>query len=460
MRNSSPRDKSETHGNGPRKAGSAGSAEFAPADPPLSFPRWAEALAASSLPLRERQSYAITLRWYLSFCKRSGLRVNKASARGFLDQAIRKHGKDEFKVESWRNALRWFFRTAPKPTTKTPSKSAVSDMNAATHGDCSSEAPIGAGADWQQLLVRSVRIRQFSYQTEKTYLGWMRRFAVHLGGDPRQAEANDLRSFLDHLALRGRVAASTQRQALNALVFWHRDVLGREPGDFSDYLRAAPSARIPVVLSRRELELLFDALPDNRRLPARLQYGSGLRASELLRLRVKDLDFDQGHVVVRGGKGDKDRATPLPQALRPALERHLEEVQDLYERDRAEGRAGVWMPPGLGRKYPGAAREWGWFWVFPSRQIGPDPRSGICRRHHTLPRVYQRDVAAAARQAGLAKRVTPHALRHSFATHLLEAGVSLRTVQDLLGHTSIETTRIYLHVMRRPDGELTSPLDL
>jgi integron integrase len=268
-----------------------------------------------------------------------------------------------------------------------------------------------------------------------------------------------VKGFLTHLAAREGVSAATQKQALNALVFYLREVEGQTPGDFSDFVRARRRARTPVVLSAGECRRLFGALEGTFGLMAELMYGAGLRLTELLRLRVKDADVARRQLVVRGGKGDQDRVTVLPEAVVERLEAHRERLRRLHGEDRAAGLPGVWVPEALARKYPNAGTDWAWQWLFPSRQLMRDPRSGQRRRHHLLDATFQHAIRQAARKAGLEKKVTPHVLRHSFATHLLEGGADIRTVQELLGHKSVETTQIYTHVMAKPGLGVRSPLD-
>jgi integron integrase len=279
---------------------------------------------------------------------------------------------------------------------------------------------------------------------------------------PRDLEAatgEDVKAFLTELAVKGRVAKSTQKQALNAVVFLFREALGREAGDLSGFQTSRRGPRVPTVLTRKECDRLFDALEGTPRLMAELMYGSGLRLMELLRLRVKDVDLSRQQLIVRGGKGDKDRVTVLPEVLVERLRAHRDRLRALHEQDRAAGLAGVWLPESLTRKYPKAGVSWEWFWFFPSRQTSLDPHAGVERRHHLLEGAFQLAVREAARKARLHKRVTPHTLRHSFATHLLEGGTDIRSVQDLLGHVDVATTQIYTHVMNRPGLGIRSPLD-
>jgi len=256
------------------------------------------------------------------------------------------------------------------------------------------------------------------------------------------------------------VASSTQKGALNALIFIAEQVFELKVGDIGDFVRAKNRKRIPVVMSKEETRRFFAALSGEKLLMARLQYAGGLRVSELMRLRVKDLDLDRCQVVVRCGKGGKDRVAPLSGKLVVELEDHLSRVRELFEGDRNRADlAGVYLPEALARRHANAGKDWRWQWLWPSREISRDPRSGLRRRHHVLDGVYQDAVSRAGKRAGLNKRVTSHTLRHSFATHLLEDGVDIRSVQDLLGHKSVETTQIYLHVMRKPGAGVRSPLD-
>jgi len=289
-----------------------------------------------------------------------------------------------------------------------------------------------------------LRVKHYSLRTEEAYVLWVRRYLQFhrdaSGGwkHPRDMGATEVGAFLNHLATAEHVAAATQNQALNALVFLYRSVLNIDLGDFGEVVRASKPRRVPVVLSREEVTRLLAALDGTWRLMTQVLYGTGVRLMELLRLRVKDVDFDRNQIVVRGGKGDKDRVTMLPEAVRDALEAHLRRVRLLHEQDLKAGFGEVYMPEGLARKYPNAAKDWGWQWVFPSRSRSRDPRSGKVRRHHVQETGLQRAVKAALRLSGITKPATCHTLRHSFATHLLESGYDIRTVQDLLGHSPRE----------------------
>ncbi|HEX2860199.1 MAG TPA: integron integrase, partial [Lacunisphaera sp.] len=303
------------------------------------------------------------------------------------------------------------------------------------------------GEPWERDLIRAVRERGFLWRTEQTYREWAVRFARFIAPrSPFAASGEEVAAFLTTLAVQGRASPSTQKQALNALVFLMQEALHRDLGEMA-FKRAHPKTRLPTVLSVAETKSLFAQMNGTTRLMAELAYGSGLRLMELLRLRIHHLDLDRGRLQVFAGKGDKDRVTVLPALLIPQLKAHLSRLQELWRSDSAAHVPGVWLPEGLDKKYARAGVSWAWQWVFPSRELGSDPASGIRRRHHVSDNLFQRALKLAAEKAALNKRVTPHVLRHSFATHLLEGGTDIRAVQELLGHASIETTQIYLHVM-------------
>ncbi|MBT8489596.1 MAG: integron integrase [Deltaproteobacteria bacterium] len=309
-------------------------------------------------------------------------------------------------------------------------------------------------------LVRMLRLKHRALSTEKSYVTWAKSFIQFIKSkSPDEITDSDLRDYMSYLAVERKVAAATQNQAFNALLFLYRHVLNRELGDVANALRAHKRRRLPVVMSRQEVFHLFDHLNDTPLLMAQLIYGCGLRLRECLALRVKDIDFEQNTVIVRAGKGDKDRQTVLPESLKDQLREHLDGVRSLYEKDRKENVAGVWLPGALDRKYPNAGKEWGWHWLFPSQSLSVDPRTRIVRRHHIHPNTLQRNIKKAACEVGLTKTVTVHTLRHSFATHLLEKGYDIRTIQDLLGHVNLQTTMIYTHVMSKNKLGVKSPLD-
>lgn len=321
----------------------------------------------------------------------------------------------------------------------------------------------GKRLDWSALktaYLTAIRVENYARATEKTYWHWIRDFLrFHGGRRPRDLEAEDVHAYLGHLAMEKGVAAATQNQALNAVVFLYRNVVIKEIGDFSTFPRARRGHRLPVVCSREEVAALFGKLDGVEGRIVRLMYGTGMRVSEALRLRVQDLAFDRKEITVRAGKGNKDRRVPFPESLRDELSAHLSWRRRLFERDREKDMHEVELPGALARKYPAAPYEWKWQYVFPADDFSIDPRSGATRRHHILPKRIQRAVRKAAKAAGITSRVTPHTLRHSFATHLLEAGQDIRTVQELLGHSDVKTTMIYTHVLNQGPLGVSSPLD-
>lgn len=305
-----------------------------------------------------------------------------------------------------------------------------------------------------------LRFKQMAESTEKSYVDWIRRFIVWSGKrHPNEMGTMEVRGFLTYLAAERNVAAATQNQALNALVFLYREVIGGELGWLQGFEPARRGARLPEVLSQAEVRAVLGVMEGTVGLIARLLYGTGLRLTEGLRLRVKDVDFSRGQIMVRSGKGGDDRVTLFPDALREPLRTHLQRVRELHQKDLQAGRGDVWLPKALAVKYPGAPREWAWQWVFPSAELSLDQSSGVRRRHHVSDVSVQRGVKLAAGKAGIIRRVSPHVLRHSFATHLLEKGYDIRTVQELLGHKDVGTTQIYTHVMGKPGLGVRSPLD-
>lgn len=305
-----------------------------------------------------------------------------------------------------------------------------------------------------------IRARHYSRRTEEAYVHWIRRFVLFHGRrHPREMGAAQVTAFLSSLANDGHVAAATQNQALAAILFLYRAVLAIELPWMGEIVRAKRPRRLPVVLTRQEVHALLGKLDGAHALMARLMYGTGLRMMECLRLRVKDVDLVRRELVVREGKGGKDRITMFPASLVEAMSAHLDQVRAVHRADRAAGVPGVELPGALERKKPSAGTEWGWHWIFPQAHLARDPRSGVLRRHHAYDQTYQRAVKRAAFRAGIAKPVSSHTFRHSFATHLMEAGYDIRTVQELLGHKDVSTTMIYTHVLNRGGRGVVSPLD-
>ena len=360
---------------------------------------------------------------------------------------------------------------------------ATNNQRPTTNNQMNDVPPLGkadlGGPPWERKLVACIRARHLAWTTEQTYRYWARRLVAYRQnsgvrsqnseGDatppekrawkPDDITGEDVRRFLSHLAVKERVSAATQRQALNAGVFLLREVYRKNPGDFGDFVRSPRHRNVPSVLSREECVHLFAQLEGTTRLMAELMYGAGLRLSELLRLRVKDVDLERLQLSVRAGKGNKDRLTMVPRSLAPRLREHRERLLTLYQADREAKLPGVALPEALERKWPKAGEKFEWFWFFPSSILMTDPRSGIVRRHHVQDVTFQKAIREAAVQAKLYKRVTPHTLRHSFATHLLESGTGIRDLQDLLGHSDISTTEIYLHTAKQTGVGIRSPLD-
>jgi integron integrase len=306
----------------------------------------------------------------------------------------------------------------------------------------------------------AIRRKHFSPRTEQSYVHWIKRFVFFNGKrHPAELGATEVTAFLNHLARDRKVAAATQNQALCALLFLYREVLGQPLAWLDNLDRAKRPARVPTVLTRGEMKAILEKLQSTRWIMAGLLYGAGLRLRECLKLRVKDIDFGYGQIIVRDGKGAKDRVTMLPAIVIEPLRLHLVRVRALHERDLAAGYGSVELPHALQVKYPRAACEWGWKFVFPSYKLSVDKRSGEIRRHHVYENYLIRAVKQAARAAGITKQVSCHTLHHSFATHLLEGGYDIRTVQELLGHQSVETTMIYTHVMNKGGRGVASPFD-
>jgi integron integrase len=307
---------------------------------------------------------------------------------------------------------------------------------------------------------KHIRLLHYSIRTEEAYLLTIKRFILfHHKRHPQELGVEEIRQYLNHLANEGQVSASTQNQALSALLFLYREVLGTQLPFIDGIERAKRPVRIPVVLTREEIDSVLAHLSGTYHLMASLLYGSGLRLMECVRLRVKDIDFSYQQITVRDGKGQKDRRTVLPDQLIKPLQQQLTRVRLLHEDDLRKGYGRVYLPYALERKYPHASSEWSWQWAFPADKLSVDPRSGKVRRHHASEDMLQKAVRRAVQQVGLTKRASCHTLRHSFATHMLESGYDIRTIQELLGHSSVQTTQIYTHVLNRGGRGVKSPLD-
>jgi integron integrase len=430
----------------------------------LYFPRWKAALGAARLGPAVTLAYEREVVRFFRFCGSCHAQATVALVRRYLESL------PNAQRDAAREALRWLFRAGREAQEDDAPRAGVRPNRATPSADLQPprqssrlQPPLASsdtgGADWERDLIAAIRRKGLLWRTETTYREWAVKFAGFMRPrSPYIATAEDVGNFLTQLALRQRVSPATQKQALNALVFFVKEGLRRqlEPIPFK---RAYPRRRMPVVMSREECQRLFEQLTGTARLMAELAYGAGLRLMELLRLRVQDLDLERGQLMVRSGKGDKDRVTVLPARLNRPIAEHLDRLRKLYAHDRAAGLPGVWLPEGLERKYAKAGETWEWQWVFPSRETSLDPVTKLRRRHHLVDTTFQNTIKRAARDAHIDKRVTPHVLRHSFATHLLESGADIRTVQDLLGHESVETTQIYTHVMQKPGLGVRSPLD-
>ena len=309
-------------------------------------------------------------------------------------------------------------------------------------------------------LRNRVRFKHYSLATERQYVHWVKRFILfHNKRHPHEMGPAEVEAFLTHLAVDGHVSASTQNQALSALLFLYREVLEQDLPWLQEVVRVKRPARLPVVLTQTEVAEVLERMQGVHGLMARLLYGTGMRLMEVVRLRVKDVDFERLEIVVRDGKGGKDRVTMLPRKLATPLQEHMVWRRRLFEDDTAKGMADVFLPDALERKYPNAGKSWGWQYIFPSGSYSVDPRSGAERRHHMDEKLLQRSMKKAVQAASIAKPATPHTLRHSFATHLLQSGYDIRTIQELLGHADVATTMIYTHVLNQGGKGVASPLD-
>ena len=305
-----------------------------------------------------------------------------------------------------------------------------------------------------------IRKKHYSYSTEEAYTKWIKRYILfHNKKHPADMGEKEISDFISDLALNSNVAASTQNQALNAIVFLYKQTLNIDLGDFGPMERAKKPEKIPIVLSKEEVDRVLSFMSGTNRLMAQILYGSGLRVKECVRLRVNNIDFSMNQIIVVNGKGAKDRSTMLPKTIKPLLNDHLNKIKIIHKKDLNDGFGEVYLPYALERKYINAAKEWKWQYVFPASKISPDPRGGKKRRHHIDESVLRKAVKAAAKKAGINKVIGPHTFRHSFATHLLENGYDIRTVQELLGHKDVRTTMIYTHVMNKGGLGTKSPLD-
>jgi integron integrase len=450
--------------------------------------------------------WSVHLERFLKFCRSAGAEsseIPEVAVRLFLESLPTGTSAHDFAREQARMALDVFIgemvgwswgedqygRVGPKFRLKTNSTGLTTEDTGGTERVLANDRVHGMESPWKsnglashpypgvslgaaapraernqaalEAMRRALRVRHYAMRTEESYLHWVGRFLDWLergGGNLEVAEEGEVRGFLEELAVGRGVAAATQNQAFSALLFFFGEVVKR-PLEKVDALRAKRTTRLPVVLSREEVRRLLGGLEGTMSLIGRLLYGTGMRMMEAIRLRVKDVDFDRHQVIVREGKGSKDRVVMLPETLREPLRDHLDRVRILFHEDRAAALPGVWLPGAYGVKDPKAGERWEWQWVFPSKSVGKDPRSGLRRRHHVHDNGVGKALGVAVRRAGIAKKITAHTLRHSFATHLLEGGADIRTVQELLGHSDVSTTMIYTHVLNRPGVSVRSPLD-
>jgi integron integrase len=417
------------------------------------FPEFQDFLLSRSLvPAKNAPFYAHWVSKFFAFSNRNQYLGSNLRVLKFLNHLKSQKKTADWQIKQAEEALRLYFHHFLNG--KTPV--------------LSPDSPQKGFPDVSKILsnMRQVlRIKHYSYRTERSYLEWVERFMDYTSKVKKKdvpvagLDSDDVKDFLSYLALTRKVSSSTQNQAFNALLFLFRDVLKIELGDMSQTVRAKRGQKLPVVLSPEEVQALFKNVKGLNLLILQLLYGSGLRLMELARLRVKDVDFASNLIFVRGSKGDKDRTTILPQTVKDRLKLHLDEVKMLHERDSAEGHGEVYLPDALERKYPNAAKEWGWQYVFPSSKLSVDPRSGKIRRHHISEKAIQNAVKEGGKKAGIVKHASVHTLRHSFATHLLMNGVNIREIQNLLGHKHVETTMIYTHVLRDVISVPRSPLD-
>ena len=393
----------------------------------LFFTDWKESLGSAGLPLTVKARYEREILRFLHHCSQRHASARVSLTRQYLE-------RDATQNAEARDALRWLFRAGRAAAPSVSARHSAAASRPVPSGERSlptiARLDLG-GADWERDLIIAIRRRGFLWRTETTYRAWAARFAGFVRPrSPYAATGDDVAAFLTELAVKQRASPSTQKQALNALVFFLQEGLHRQL-EAIDFQRARPKRRMPVVMSREECERLFENMEGTARLMAELAYGAGLRLMELLRSRVQDLDVERDRLMVRGGKGDKDRVTVLPTRLQRPLLAHLDRLRKLHAGDRAAGLPGVWLPEGLARKYQRAGEAWEWQWLFPSRETSVDPVTKQRRRHHLIDTTFQANIKRAAHAAQMNKRVTPH-VRHSFATHLLEAGADIRTVQELL----------------------------
>lgn len=403
---------------------------------------WREDLACSrDLTKREVEGYGFVLGWIEDWRMKQDLPPGREAARAWWKEVAKIKERPEWQLRQWEEAIRWYLGWLEI---------------------CLKEGGDGRGLPERlKAAVNHAGARRgLALKTRQSYAGWMARFGTFAGSAQRVMDEAVGREWLTMLVEKEKVAFATQKQALNALVFFLRDVCGRGEVDLQVKMRKT-SQRQPVILAKTDLMGLIGKLEPRYKTPALLQYGAGLRLKELVGLRIKDVDLEQGTVTVRAGKGDKDRLTVLPNCLKEPLAAEIAQARAFWMRDREQGVPGVALPTALARKMPKAGEKLAWMWVFPADHLSKDPENGVVRRHHLHPKVYAEAISRAAEAAGIEKRVTSHALRHAFATDLLRSGTDIRTLQELLGHADVKTTEIYAHAAEIGNGRgVRSPLDL
>jgi len=405
-----------------------------------------------NIPNKNIIFYQVWVNKFLSFYQKNLKAVKYDNIKAFLDK-LESDGKEDWQTRQAYRSIKFFLEDFMRLTI---------DFSENPENE-SSGKPVKNPATWKDAFskfINEIRFQHLAYSTEKTYRSWIRRFVVFCNNAPPiTIQSSHVKKFLVHLAVEGNVSSSTQNQAFNALLFLFRYVLEKEFDVSDNVIRAKKSGRIPIVFSRKEIKKLFKHYPEQYLLHVKLIYGCGLRITECIRLRVKDLDFENKSLIVRSGKGNKDRVTTLPETLYQQLKNHLQEVKKIHKLDLAAGNGSVYMPMALAKKFPNASKEWAWQYVFPSKNLSLDPREKIVRRHHITSRALQNSMSKALKKSGIPKKATIHTLRHSFATHLLQDGYDIRTVQEQLGHKNVQTTMIYLHVLKNLEGKVISPLE-
>ena len=411
-----------------------------PITPTTGFDWRSDLQAARDLLSKEVSAFEVFLNWFESWRISRTLPPGRGSAKLFWRAQVASKPREEWQIQQWTEAMRWYLNW-------------LNICQSRGHTGMTLEERVRHAVD------KAGARRGLARRTRITYAGWAGRYARWVGEERAGLDPARARDFLEMIIVEEKVAFSTQKQALNALAFFFKDVCGREEVDLGVSMRKTPK-RIPVVLSFSEIARILEALPGTCRLAAELQYGAGLRVAELLSLRIKDIDEERGQLTIRSGKGGKDRVTVLPSSLIEQLKPWKKQLREMWEQDKAGNLPGVALPTAMARKAPRAGEKWEWFWLFPAPSLSVDPDSGIRRRHHFHEGSYGNAFREAVAKAGIEKRVATHALRHSFATHLLESGTDIRTLQELLGHAEIGTTQIYLHVAKNlSHSGVKSPLD-